>query len=104
LRSHGDTPVWTDAPALLNTLHHDDRFNQPHIDLLLVVEGIAIEPWQDADGRWWKKLRLDEDLHWRQVSDIEATYVGAKKRDPQNPRDIAMDLKPGVARLVYRRR
>jgi predicted nucleotidyltransferase len=100
--SDWDYLVWTDNPALLNILHQDARFNQEGIDLLVVDGPFAVKPWPDPDGRW-KKLRLDEDLRWRAVSQTEATYVGTKKRNPHNPRDIAVDLKPGVARLVYRR-
>jgi len=101
--SDWDYLIWTDDAGLLNKLHQDRRFDLTTVDPLVVVDGgTAIRPWPDLDGSW-KKLRLHEDLEWDEVSPTQATYLAAKKRNPDNPRDIAVDLKRAKAQLVYRR-
>ena len=89
--SDWDYLTFTDDGNLLYSLHLDRQFNEPGIDLLLVVEYSALKPWGEADGHN-KKLRLNEDLEWKRISSTEARYSEATKCDAAGRIDAATVL------------
>ena len=105
-QSDWDYLVYADDASVLNALCQDKAYHDAGIDLFIVVDDDhALKPWTDPDGTS-KKLALGSDpggLAWKALSDTEAQYRATRKRNPDDPGDIAVDTHTKKARRVYPR-
>jgi hypothetical protein len=89
------------SPHVLNDLARDEQFNVADIDLLYVgTPGVAMSPWSNSR---WKKLRLDADLEWRQVSESMAEYREPASRELGSAPAMVTVVRKANALLVYSR-
>jgi|SRR5579863_2976177 len=101
--SDWDLLVWSNEDHLLNKLCRNKQSRRAGIDLFVVVDQLAVQPWPADDGQP-KQLWLDGrpgGLNWQHVTSFEARYTETKDLKPGGFQTVSRER---IARLLYRGR